>query len=204
MLLKSVLKAFFYGQKRETIAPYCLQSTYAELEGYKMHFSFQISENRGRKPSINSVHDIQPELLKVLHNLPPDFEIQVKNAEDRSGIKREYFVYGLSAFLALYMITGSEAGLFCNIICFTYPAVVSIQMDKAFSLLLYWMVFASFTFTDYYSERIMRIFPLYWIIKCTYCMYLYLPQTEGINIMEEKVIRPALQKVAKSQAGQAP
>ncbi|KAL3985543.1 TB2/DP1 HVA22 family protein [Acanthocheilonema viteae] len=78
------------------------------------------------------------------------------------------------------------------------------QTDKAFSLLLYWMVFASFTFTDCYAERIMRIFPLYWIVKCIYCMYLYLPQTEGINIMEEKVILPALQKFAKSRAGKAP
>ncbi|CAG9536099.1 unnamed protein product [Cercopithifilaria johnstoni] len=77
-------------------------------------------------------------------------------------------------------------------------------MDKAFLLLLYWMVFASFTFTDYYSERIMRIFPLYWIVKCIYCMYLYLPQTDGLNIMEERVILPALQKFAKNRAGETP
>ncbi|EFO27470.1 hypothetical protein LOAG_01018 [Loa loa] len=70
-------------------------------------------------------------------------------------------------------------------------------MDKTFSLLLYWIVFASFTFTDFYAEWIMRIFPLYWVIKCMYCMYLYLPQTEGINIMEEKVVLPALQKFIK-------
>ncbi|KAL3985544.1 putative integral membrane protein [Acanthocheilonema viteae] len=85
-------------------------------------------ENRERKPAINSVNDIQLELLKILYNLPPDFEAEVKNAEKRSGVKREHFVYGLSAFLAVYMITGSEAGLLCNIICFTYPAIASIQV----------------------------------------------------------------------------
>ncbi|KAK6108597.1 hypothetical protein QQG55_32680 [Brugia pahangi] len=74
------------------------------------------------------MNDIHPELLKVLYNLPPDFDVQVKNAEEKSGVKREHFVYGLSAFLAIYMIIGSEAGLLCNIICFTYPAIVSIQV----------------------------------------------------------------------------
>ncbi|EFO23807.1 hypothetical protein LOAG_04673 [Loa loa] len=113
-------------------------------------------ENRKRKkPAISSLNDIQPELLKVLYNLPPDFEIHVRNAEEKSGVKREHdskyaistghicsfyallyllidfiqFVYGLSGFLVLYMIIGSEAGLFCNIICFTYPAIVSIQAN---------------------------------------------------------------------------
>ncbi|CAG9536098.1 unnamed protein product [Cercopithifilaria johnstoni] len=47
-------------------------------------------ENRERKPAISSVNDIQPELLKVLYNLPPNFEVQVKNVEEKSGIKREH------------------------------------------------------------------------------------------------------------------
>uniref|UniRef100_A0A915PLN3 Receptor expression-enhancing protein n=1 Tax=Setaria digitata TaxID=48799 RepID=A0A915PLN3_9BILA len=175
---------------------------------YKFRFTFCRENRRGGKPAISSVNDIHPELLKLLYNLPAKLEVQVKDAEEKSGIRREHFVYGLSAFLAVYMIVGSEAGLLCNIICFTYPAIVSIQavekkmIDKAFSLLLYWVLFASFTFTDFYAHRIMRIFPLYWIIKCIYCMYLYLPQTQGISIVEEKVIRPALQKLTKTQTGE--
>uniref|UniRef100_A0AAF5PT10 Uncharacterized protein n=1 Tax=Wuchereria bancrofti TaxID=6293 RepID=A0AAF5PT10_WUCBA len=33
---------------------------------------------KSRKPAISSVNDIHPELLKILYNLPPDFEVQVK------------------------------------------------------------------------------------------------------------------------------
>uniref|UniRef100_A0A8R1TY29 Receptor expression-enhancing protein n=1 Tax=Onchocerca volvulus TaxID=6282 RepID=A0A8R1TY29_ONCVO len=120
------------------------------------------SENREKKKrAISSLNDIQPELLKALYNLPPYFEVHVKHAEEKSGVKREHFVYGLSVFFALYMITGSEGGLLCNTICFIYPAIVSIQ--------------------------------------CIYCMYLYLPQTEGINIMEEKM-QLALQNFIQMQA----
>ncbi|KAK6108596.1 TB2/DP1 HVA22 family protein [Brugia pahangi] len=76
--------------------------------------------------------------------------------------------------------------------------------DKAFSLLLYWLLFASFTFSDFYAERIMGFVPFYWVIKCIYCIYLYLPQTEGINIVEEKIILPALQKFAKKLKREVP
>lgn len=141
-------------------------------------------------------------MLKALYNLPPDFEVQVKNVEEKSGIKREHFIYAISVFLAVYMIIGSEAGLLCHIICFIYPAFVSIEAaekrsERAFSIVLYWVILSLFTFTDFYAHQIMKIFPLYWLAKCIYCMYLYLPQTDGINIMSETVIRPSLQKFAK-------
>ncbi|VIO98726.1 Uncharacterized protein BM_BM1444 [Brugia malayi] len=152
------------------------------------------------------MNDIHPELLKVLYNLPPDFDVQVKNAEEKSGVKREHFVYGLLAFLAIYMIIGSEAGLLCNIICFTYPAIVSIQEKTLFpfSVMEKKLTDKAFTFSDFYAERIMEFVPFYWIIKCIYCIYLYLPQTEGINIVEEKIILPALQKFAKKLKREVP
>ncbi|KAM3716968.1 Receptor expression-enhancing protein [Dirofilaria immitis] len=197
-----------------------LESAYLNLKDYKctchsnycLLLDYCLMENQKRKkPAISSLNDIKPELLKVLYNLPPYFEIQVNDTEKKSGIKREHFIYGLSIFLVLYMIIGSEAGLLCNIICFIYPAIVSIQirfsvmekklMDEAFSLLLYWIIFASFTFTDLYAKGIMKIFPLYWITKCIYCMYLYLPQTKGINIMEE-MMQSALQNFVRRQAGE--
>ncbi|KAM3716967.1 Receptor expression-enhancing protein [Dirofilaria immitis] len=149
-----------------------LESAYLNLKDYKctchsnycLLLDYCLMENQKRKkPAISSLNDIKPELLKVLYNLPPYFEIQVNDTEKKSGIKREHFIYGLSIFLVLYMIIGSEAGLLCNIICFIYPAIVSIQ--------------------------------------CIYCMYLYLPQTKGINIMEE-MMQSALQNFVRRQAGE--
>ncbi|VDN82340.1 unnamed protein product [Brugia pahangi] len=111
-----------------------------------------------------------------------------------------------------------------------FPVMEKKLTDKAFSLLLYWLLFASFTFSDFYAERIMGFVPFYWVIKvrgqsvtcfdcehefkydryffddnaCIYCIYLYLPQTEGINIVEEKIILPALQKFAKKLKREVP
>ncbi|OZC07916.1 hypothetical protein X798_05023, partial [Onchocerca flexuosa] len=185
--------------------------------------NFRESRER-KKPAISSLNDIQPELLKVLYNLPPYFEAHVKHAEEKSGVKREhvYFLKTCKDFstipkyieiLSFWKWSPMQYNLF-YLPSHCQHSVGMRLMDKAFSLLLYWIVFASFTFTDLYARSIMRIFPLYWIMKvfcyenlldnyvlqCIYCMYLYLPQTEGINIMEEKMRSALLNFIIQMQA----
>lgn len=76
---------------------------------------------------------IMPSRCRAMHTL----ETNTGNAKHIGIMKKDFFVnnkawlqfiYMVSAILALYMIIGSEAGLLCNIICFTYPALISVEV----------------------------------------------------------------------------
>uniref|UniRef100_A0A0M3IM89 Receptor expression-enhancing protein n=1 Tax=Ascaris lumbricoides TaxID=6252 RepID=A0A0M3IM89_ASCLU len=122
--------------------------------------------------TINSFSDINPALMDLLYKkLRGQAANDVKDLEEKTGIRREQFVYGMAAFIVGYLVFGSEAGLMCNLIGFIYPAFATLEMiesgakDGVITWLVYWTVFGAFSLTDFYAENIQNAFPVYWLCK---------------------------------------
>uniref|UniRef100_A0A183UUB1 Receptor expression-enhancing protein n=1 Tax=Toxocara canis TaxID=6265 RepID=A0A183UUB1_TOXCA len=152
--------------------------------------------------TINSFSDINPVLMDLLYNkLSGQAANDVKDLEEKSGVKREQFVYAMAVFVAGYLVFGSEAGLMCNLIGFIYPAFATLQMiessakEQAIPWLVYWTVFGAFSLTDFYAENIRGAFPVYWFCKAVFLLYLFLPQTCGAQKFYEKVVLPTIGRV---------
>ncbi|MCP9260660.1 hypothetical protein DINM_004046 [Dirofilaria immitis] len=106
------------------------------------------------------------------------------------------FAYGLVILTALYLMLGSGARFLCNIICFIYPAYRSLRKvderstQNALKWILYWTIFGAFTLIDQFADAINAVLPVYWLVKCTFFIYLFLPQTDGVNRFRDTILAP--------------
>ncbi|CAP37999.2 Protein CBG21224 [Caenorhabditis briggsae] len=134
----------------------------------------------------------------------------VKKLEDGTGSKREIFAYGLIALNCVYMILGSWAELMCNLIGVAYPAYVSVKAIRTVGTdddtvwLMYWTVFGAFSIIDFFAMAIMSYFPIYWVAKAAFLLYLYLPQTHGSHVIYHSIIDPLVAHMEKSLSGKLP
>uniref|UniRef100_A0A1I7V3G5 Receptor expression-enhancing protein n=1 Tax=Caenorhabditis tropicalis TaxID=1561998 RepID=A0A1I7V3G5_9PELO len=134
----------------------------------------------------------------------------VKKLEESTGSKREVFAYGLIGLSCIYMIVGSAAEFMCNLIGVAYPAYVSVKAirtegtDDDTLWLIYWTVFGAFSIIDYFAMSIMSYFPIYWVAKAAFLLYLYLPQTHGSRMIYHAVIDPLVAQLEKSFSGKLP
>jgi len=139
---------------------------------------------------------------KKLHE-PNSVTKVLEQIEVKTGVKRLYLVSAVAAIQALYLIFGHFAELVCNFIGFLYPAFVSMRAIESATKgddtqwLTYWVLFALLSMVEFFSESIVGYFPIYWLVKCIFLLYLYLPMTMGAQKIYHKLIQPMIAKHQK-------
>jgi len=139
------------------------------------------------------------DVTKKLHE-PNSVNNTLGKIEEKTGVDRFFLVASIAGLFALYLIFGHFAELVCNFIGFLYPAYISIKAIESASKsddtqwLTYWVVFGLFSVIEFAEEEIVGWFPVYWLFKCAFLLYLYLPMTKGAQKVYAKVIRPAFSK----------
>ncbi|XP_053973699.1 receptor expression-enhancing protein 5-like isoform X1 [Hylaeus anthracinus] len=117
--------------------------------------------------------------------------------EKQTGVDRIFVFLGSVVVLALYLVFGIGQQLVCNIFGFVYPAYCSMKAlespkkEDDTKWLTYWVVFAVFTIVEFFSDYILCWFPVYWLFKCLFYMWLMAPmENNGAIILYRRVIRP--------------
>ncbi|KOC64457.1 Receptor expression-enhancing protein 5 [Habropoda laboriosa] len=140
-------------------------------------------------------------LDKVLHDDSRIWTKYLAKIEKSTKVDRLYVFLGIVGLSALYLIFGVGQQLVCNIFGFVYPAYCSMKAlespkkEDDTKWLTYWVVFAVFTIVEFFSNFILSWFPVYWLFKCAFYMWLMAPiEKNGSKFLYLCAIRPAFQR----------
>uniref|UniRef100_A0AAR5QK93 Receptor expression-enhancing protein n=1 Tax=Dendroctonus ponderosae TaxID=77166 RepID=A0AAR5QK93_DENPD len=121
---------------------------------------------------------------------------EVKQLFLDENVSRRYIKGGI-AVLGLWLVFGFAAQLVCNSVGFLYPAYLSIhaieshKKDDDTKWLTYWVIFALFSVVEYFADFIVGWFPLYWLIKCVFLVWLMIPtEFNGSLVLYGRIVRP--------------
>ena len=140
---------------------------------------------------------IKESLDKALRDESKFWTKYFTKVEKQTGVDRLYVFLGTVGIVALYLVFGIGQQLVCNVFGSVYPAYCSMKAlespkkDDDTKWLTYWVVFAVFTIIEYFSDAILCWFPVYWLFKCLFYIWLMAPiENNGSLIVYRRLIRP--------------
>lgn len=146
-------------------------------------------------PAKQHFEKFRADVTKRLHE-PNKINDALGQVESKTGLDRFFIVLSIAGIAALYMIFGHFAELVCNFVGFLYPAYMSIKAVESSQKaddtqwLTYWIIFALLNVLEFGEETIVGYFPIYWLCKCAFLVYLYLPSTLGAQKVYSRFIKP--------------
>ncbi|VDK85769.1 unnamed protein product [Litomosoides sigmodontis] len=114
---------------------------------------------------------------------------------------RKKLAYAILVLLAFYLLVGRFAELICNAFGFAYPAYASVKAIRTpnkeddTQWLMYWTVFATFSIVDFMLSGIANSFSTYWLLKATFLLYLYVPNSNGTQLLFYNIVNPAISAI---------
>ncbi|CAH0550560.1 unnamed protein product [Brassicogethes aeneus] len=143
------------------------------------------------------VNEIKEQIDRSLHDKSKPWTGPLAMLEQKIGVDRIYIFIGTVALIALWLVFGFAAQLVCNVVGFAYPAYISIKAIESSSKdddtkwLTYWVVYATFSILEFFADTIVGWFPLYWLLKCIFMVWLMIPTNfNGSVLIYKKLIRP--------------
>ncbi|XP_060831981.1 receptor expression-enhancing protein 5-like [Bombus pascuorum] len=140
---------------------------------------------------------IKQSLEKALHDESKTWAKYLGKVEKKTGVDRLYVFLSVVGFTALYLVFGIGQQLVCNIFGFIYPAYCSMKAlespkkEDDTKWLTYWVVFAIFTIVEFFADYILCWFPVYWLFKCLFYIWLMAPiERNGSLVLYNCIIRP--------------
>lgn len=134
----------------------------------------------------------------AINDKKSQFTPYFEKAEKMTGIKRLYLAQAVLGVLGLYLIVGRAAQFVCNLIGFAYPAYKSLvsletsNKEDDSKWLTYWVVFATFSVFEFFSDCLMSWFPLYWLAKVVFLLWCSADiPVNGSTVIYNRLIRPA-------------
>jgi receptor expression-enhancing protein 5/6 len=64
--------------------------------------------------------------------------------------------------------------------------------------LIYWVILGVFAVVEYWLDTFLSWFPLYYLIKLLFILWLYIPQTNGAAVLYKTKVKPFFKKHEKS------
>ncbi|KAF8368046.1 hypothetical protein PRIPAC_85875 [Pristionchus pacificus] len=151
------------------------------------------------KPGKFSTPTVQQALTSFLYDSHgPTIDNFLIETEKKTGMKREQLFLISASIVSLYLVFGDLAHTVCNLIGVVYPSYVSVKAIRTdektddTKWLIYWTVFGFFSLIDAFAKGIMHAFPIYFLFKALFLMYLFMPQTEGAEILYNNYVDPAV------------
>ena len=143
------------------------------------------------------VMEIKDKLEVVLRDNSKPWTPILDKIEGITGVNRVYMFFVFVAVLALWLVFGFAGQLVCNLTGFVYPAYVSIsaiessRKDDDTKWLTYWVVYAIFSIVEFFADIIVGWFPMYWLTKCVFMVWLMLPtDLNGSMVIYNRIIKP--------------
>ncbi|XP_077988693.1 receptor expression-enhancing protein 5-like isoform X2 [Glandiceps talaboti] len=128
----------------------------------------------------------------------------LEKIEEKTKVKRTYFVGGLIAVCALYLVFGYGASFMCAFIGFLYPAYCSVKAiesdakDDDTQWLTYWVVYSAFSLVEFFSDIFLFWFPFYYLAKLLFLVWCMAPiSANGSQFLYHRVIKPFVLKHQK-------
>uniref|UniRef100_A0A5S6Q0M9 Receptor expression-enhancing protein n=1 Tax=Trichuris muris TaxID=70415 RepID=A0A5S6Q0M9_TRIMR len=143
-----------------------------------------------------ALEQIKQDVKTILYDETQPIGKAFAKIEAASNRKREECFAAVTVLFVVYLIVGYFAKLLCNTVGFTYPAYMSIKAiesaDKRDDTqwLTYWTIFALFSLIDFFADKVIGYFPFYWLLKCFFLLWLYLPIYRGAEKLYQSYVRP--------------